>query len=145
MVFFLPVRKGVIGYCAVAMLKLWTKSRALARLLAALFVLSAVTTAGAAQSHRNSEAAEHHARLSGGVAGVGDAGNLAQAPLKHDGGHSSHCAFDAHCVTGGAWSTSGQVSVMPPMRRPAVAVVHPAALPDGLRPPPELRPPRHDR
>lgn len=114
------------------------------RFLVALFVFSAITTAGAAESHRNSEASEHAGHLSMVADGATDAGGLTQSPMQQDTGHADHCTFDALCVTGGAWSVSGQHMVMPPARVSTARLIPRTAFLKGLRPRPELRPPRHD-
>ena len=104
----------------------------------AAFVFSVTTAAGAMEVH------EHDAKLGHGGA-VFASGESERPPAGHDSNHENHCTVDALCING-VWTLMGQSYVVLPTTRASIARLLPRdASMEGLRPRPELRPPRDDR
>jgi hypothetical protein len=113
-------------------------------LTTAAFVFSLTTAADAADLHWAGAADSEHAAHATETAHTAAPDMSAQPPAEHDSNHENHCSMDALCITG-AWTLTGHPSVVRPTARTSVAGLLPPDAPvKGLRPRPELRPPRHD-
>ena len=119
------------------MLAIIKKSRKFRLLLLMVFVFSVTTAAGAMEGHERDGKLGHGGSV---IAG----GESEQPPAGHDGSHEIHCNIDALCING-VWTLMGQSSVVLPATRASIArLLPPDTSMNGLRPRPELRPPRDD-
>ena len=139
----LTVGKEFFGKLLGAMLVIIKSSRKLRCFLLALFVFSLTAAADTGDSHWAGADAEHRGHIAD-TAGAAGADLAAQPSGERDSNHENHCTMDALCVTG-AWTLTGPHAVGLPAMRTSIAGLRPRNLPvKGLRPRPELRPPRHD-
>lgn len=126
------------------MLAIFRSYRKLRVLLLAAFVCSLATAAEAMDAHGPDAVAgqdRHVGVLSDAASSVT---KLAETNHKHGSGHETHCSLDAFCVTG-AWSLMRTTSIGLPAVQRMPLVLLPGNEPvKGLRPKPELRPPRAD-
>lgn len=137
----LTIGKAFFGKLPDAMLRFIKSSRSLRRLLLATFVFSLTTAAVATEPHDDGGGKGH------GGSAIADAalsGESAQPLADRDSDHEAHCTVDALCIAG-AWTILGQSPVALRPRISATIVFPQNAPVTGLRPRPELRPPRGNR
>lgn len=124
------------------MLAIIKSSRHLRRFLLAALVFSLTSSAGATEAHEGGGDMKGHGDPV--IASAALSGGSARPLADQDSDHETHCSVDALCITG-AWTLTGQSAVALPPRISTARVRPRKASVTGLRPRPELRPPRDNR